>query len=292
MQTNETFSANNKKMKPISTVIRMMNKLSTTIILIALLISGIVQITLAQGIVAGVKAGDQFTYSVTGSYSSNAPITDIPEEVLAAQASDYFTVTIVSVSGPQIYYDWSWHFNNGSAPLSNSSMVDIETTGNTGPFWPIVSANLTTGERIHPHYGPDLSTFNETVMWTYTNYTRETNRLETEFTEQNNQTQVIKYRTVHSDAYFDKLTGMLVQLNDQTDYLSPAPAFTTTITWKLTGQNVWTFASTGSYPPAPFFSLPVIIAIVAVVAILVVIAAVFVSNRRKKARQKAILKKK
>jgi hypothetical protein len=265
----------------------MKNRLTITIILMALLLSGIVQIALAQDIVAGVKPGDQFTYSVTGSYSSNAPIADVPEEVLAAQASEYFTVTIVNVSGPQIYYDWSWHFNNGSEPLSNSSMVDIEITANTGPFWPIVSANLTAGERIHPHLGPYLSTFNETVMYTYTNYTRETNRLERTSAEQNNVTQAI--RTVHSDTYFDRQTGMLVQLNDETDYQNPA--FTTTITWKLSGQNVWTYASAGSYPPAPFFSLPVIIAIVVVVAILVVALGIVLSNKRRNARRRRLLGK-
>jgi hypothetical protein len=229
-----------------------------------------------------------FTYSVTGSYSSNAPIANVPEEVLNAQATAYFKVTILNVTGPEIWYDWSWHFSNGSAPINNSSVLNIETTGNTGPFWPIVSANLTMGERIHPHYGPDLSAFNETVMYAYTNYTRETNRLELQFAEQNNVTQAT--RTVHSDTYFDKQTGILVQLNEQSDYQNPA--FTTTITWKLIGQSAWTYASAGSYPPAPLVTLPVIIAIVVVVAILVVALGMFLSNQRRKAKRKQLLKKK
>jgi len=267
----------------------MKNRLYLTIILTALMLSGIIQIALAQDIVAGVKPGDQFTFSVTGSYSSNAPIEDVPEEVIAAQASEYFTVTIVDVSGPKIYYNWSWHFNNGSTPISNSSMVDVETTENTGPFSLVVSANLTTNESIHPHFGPP-SSFNETIMWTYTNYTRETNRLETQFAEQNNKTNVIKYRTVNRDTYFDKQTGMLVQFKDDTTYQNPA--FTTTITWKLIGQTAWTSDSPGSYPPAPLFSLPVIIAIGVVVALVIVIAGWYVSNKRKDARRKQLLKKK
>jgi hypothetical protein len=277
-------------MKPITTVTHMKNRLYLTIILMALLLSGIVQIAVAQDIVAGVKRDDQFTYSVTGSYSNNAPITDVPEEVLSAQATEFFKVTIVNVTGPEIWYDWFWSFNNGSAPLTNTSMLDIETLGNTGPFWPIVSANLTAGERIHPHYGPDLSTFNETIMYAYTNYTRETNRFETQSAEQNNASGVTRIRNVHRDAYFDKQTGMLVQLNEDATYQSPA--FTSTLTWKLIGQNVWTFASAGSYPPAPFFSLPVIIAIVVVVAVVVAIGVWALSNRRTKARRKELLKKK
>ena len=261
-----------------------------TIIMVALLLLMVFRTALAQdNIVSGLAPGNVFTYSVTGSYSSSANLADVPEEVIGAMATQYFKVTIVNVSGPEIWYDWYWSFNNGSAPITNTSMVDIETLGSTGPFTTIVSANLTVGERIHPHYGPDLSTFNETVMWTYTNYTRETNRWETQSVEQNNQTSDIKYRTVHRDSYFDKLTGMLVQLNDETNYQNPA--FTTTITWKLIGQNVWTYASAGSYPPAPFFSLPVIIAIVVVVAILVVALGIVLSNKRRNARRRRLLGK-
>jgi hypothetical protein len=257
-------------------------------IMVALLLLMVFRTALAQeSIVSGLAPGNVFTYIVTGSYSSGAPIADVPDEVISAQATEYFKVTIVNVAGPEIGYSWFWQFNNGTS-ITNSSTLNIETVENTGPFWPIVSANLTAGERIHPQFGPDLSTFNETVMYTYTNYTRETNRLELTSAQQKNVTQAI--RTVHSDAYFDRQTGMLVQLNDETDYQNPA--FTTTITWKLSGQNVWTYASAGSYPPAPLFSLPVIIAIVVVVAIVVVIAGWFVSNKRRNTRRKQLLKKK
>ena len=275
-------------MKLITRVTHMKNKRYLTIIPMALMLLGTVQIALAQDIAAGVKPGDQFTYTVTGSYSDNAPIEDVPEEVLSARASEYFTVTIVSVSGPQIFYDWSWHFNNGSAPISNSSMLNVETTESTGPFSLIVSANLTTDDWIHPHIG-SRATFNETIMWTYTNYTRETNRWETQSIEQNSKTEVIKYRRVHRDTYFDKQTGMLVQFNENTDYQNPT--FTTSIKWELIGQ-AWTFNSPGSYPLAPFFSVPVIIGLAVVVALVVVIAVTLVSNRIKKARQRALLKKK
>jgi hypothetical protein len=262
-------------------------RICLTIILIALLLLGVVRAASAQDIVAGVTAGNEFTYSVTGSHSSNDPGVQVPDEVLNAEATNYFKVTIDYVAGPEINYTWLWHFTNGT-DQTGPGFLNVETTGNTGPFWAIVSANLTTGELIHPHYGPDLSTFNETIMYTYTNYTRETNRLELQFAEQSNVTQAI--RTVHSDTYFDKQTGMLVQLNEETDYQNPA--FTITLTWKLSGQSAWTYASTGSYPPAPFFTLPVIIAIVVVVAILVVALGMFLSNKRRKAKRKQLLKKK
>ena len=51
--------------------------------MIALLLFMFVQTAAAQDIVAGVKPGDQFTYSVTGSYSSNAPIDQVPADVRA-----------------------------------------------------------------------------------------------------------------------------------------------------------------------------------------------------------------
>jgi hypothetical protein len=94
---------------------------------------------------------------------------------------------------------------------------------------------------------------------------------------------------VNSDAYFDKLTGMLVSLKDQTVYQNPS--FTTTITWTLAGQNAWTFDSPGSYPPTPFWTLPVIIAVAVVIAIPVVIAGWFVSKKRRDARRNKLLRK-
>jgi hypothetical protein len=84
---------------------------------------------------------------------------------------------------------------------------------------------------------------------------------------------------------------MLVQLNDVSNYQNPA--FTTTITWKLRETNAWDSSSSGSFPIEPFFTLPVIIAIVVVVGVVVAVLGTWaVSNQRRKARQRAILKKK
>jgi hypothetical protein len=262
-----------------------------TILLVSSLLLMVAQTAMAQDIVivAGVKKDDTFTYTVTGSYSSNAPIADVPAEVINAAASDYFTITIVNVSNPNVGYTYVWHFTNGTDQRGDG-ITNLEIPSESvGPFWPIVPANLTTGEKIHPHFG-DQSTFNETVMWAYSNFTRETNRLQTESQEANNQSAVTKYRTVDSDAYFDKLTGMLVSLNDQTYYQSPT--FTTTITWTLAGQTAWTFDSAGSYPPTPFWTLPVIIAVAVVIGILVVVLGWFVSSKRTQARRRQLLKKK
>jgi hypothetical protein len=259
-----------------------------TIILMALLVTGIINVAAAQDIVAGVKPGDKFTYTVTGSYPTDHASLDIPQEVFDAHATDYFEVVISSVSGLDVGYTWSWHFNNGSAPVGDSSSVNLETTANTGPFWAIVSANLNTTQRIHPHFGPDRSVFNQTVKYTYTNYTRETNRLQLEFAYQNNVT--LATYTENTDTYFDKQTGMLVQLTDESDYLNPA--YTTIITWKLRETNAWSSSSPGSFPIEPFFTLPVIIATVTVVVIVVAVLTTWaVLNQRRKARQKTILRK-
>jgi hypothetical protein len=259
-----------------------------TIILTALLVSGIIHIAAAQDIVAGVKPGNEFTYSVTGTYPTNDPTLDIPQQVIDAHATDYFKIVIDTVSGPDVGYTWSWHFNNGSAPLGDNSTVNLETTGNTGPFWAIVSANLNTTQRIHPHFGPDLSVFNETVKYTYLNYTRDTNRLQLEFAYQNNIT--LATYTETTDTYFDKQTGMLVQLNDESNYQNPS--FITTLTWKLRETNAWSSSSPDSFPIEPFFTLPVIITVAVVVTVLVVVLTAWaVSNQRRKARQRAILRK-
>lgn len=265
-------------------------KAYTTLIIIALMLMVVVRTGTAQDTVpVGVKTGDQFTFSVTGSYSANAPIDDVPSEVLNAQISVFFQITIVNVSSPNIGYTWVWHFTNGTEQKGDG-ITNIEVPSESvGPFTLVVSANLTTNDSIHPHFGP-TTTFNETVMYPYMNYTRQANRLQTETQEANNQTSVIKYRTVDSDAYYDKLTGMLFQLEEATSYQNPS--FTTSLSWKLSGTSAWNSDSAGSYPPAPFFSIPVIIAIGIAIAIVVVIAGWFVSNKRTNARRKQLLKKK
>jgi hypothetical protein len=264
-----------------------------TILLVAsMLLVAIVPTASAQeAILAGVKPGDQFTYTVAGTYSSNAPLSDVPDEILNAAATEFFRITIVSVSSPNIEYEWVWHFTNGTERTDNGThgITNIEIPSESlGPFQLMVSANLTTDESIHPHYGPRL-TFNETVMWPYSNYTRATNRLQTETQEQNNQTAVTKYRTVQSDAYYDKLTGMLVSLDEETLYQNPS--FTTSLKWTLSGQTAWTYASSGSFPPAPFWTLPVIIAVAIVIAFVVVALVWFVSSKRTQARRRQLLKK-
>jgi heme/copper-type cytochrome/quinol oxidase subunit 2 len=280
------FSANNKNMTPISTMTPMKNRLYITIILSALLLSVAVQSVLAQEIMAGVAPGNEFTYDVTSVYPSGNP--NVPQDVIDGEATDYFRLVIKNVTGPEIGYDWVWHFTNGTDDLNGDGTLNVETTGYVGPFWAILSANLSRGDRIHPHYGPDRSTVNETLRWTYTNYTRETNRLQLEFAYRNNVTQALK--TERTDTYFDKRTGMLVQLNDEISYQNPT--FTTTVKWELRETNAWDSTSPGSFQLEPFFSLPLIIAIVVVVAVLVAIGAWALSNQRTKARRKELLKKK
>jgi hypothetical protein len=282
-----SFSAKNKNRKPITKMTSMKLKEYITIVMIAVLFFGVVQTAFAQDIVAGVASGNEFTYNVTGTYPINDPSLDIPQEIIDANATDYFKVTIVNVAGPEIELKWFWRFTNGTE-LSGDGSVNIETTGYVGPFWTIVSANLTAGEQIHPHFGPDQSYFNETGGLTYTNYTRETNRLQLQFAYQNNVTGAIKVE--NTDTYFDKQTGILIQLYDETNYQNPT--YTTVLSWSLIVQNVWDSSSPGSFPPEPFFSLPVIVAIAVVVAIVVAILGILVFNKRKAAKRKQLLRQK
>ncbi len=282
-----------KSPESVSTVIPMKLTAYLTVIMISvLLLLATVYSAAAQTeitIVAGVKPGDQFTYTITGSYSQNAPLESVPAEVINAAASSYFKITIVNVSNPNVGYTYIWHFANGT-DQNGDGIANLEIPSeDEGPFWTIVPANLTKGQKIHEHFG-DQSTFNDTIMWNYANYTRETNFWQTSSEQVNNSTGVDKYRTVNSDIYFDKQTGMLVSLNEQSYYQNPT--FTTTITWTLAGQTAWDFSSQGSYPPTPFWTLPVIIAVGVVIGVLVVALGWFLSGKRAQARRKQLLKKK
>ena len=102
-------------------------------------------------------------------------------------------------------------------------------------FYPIYAANLKANDYLRPH-GPDRSTINETSNRQYASGARETNRrtITIENYDENDPSRTwIETPTI----YFDKQTGMLVELRDINVYNSPQ--MTLTVLWQLTDTNVW-----------------------------------------------------
>jgi hypothetical protein len=186
-------------------------------------------------LMAGVKAGDTFTYELEGLWESDDPNATISDAILDLNMTDWYQVTITNVSDPEILLHTVWRFKNGTE-LEADGRMDIETGFSSGGFWAIYAANLDAGELTHPQ-GPDQVIVNSTVTSEYPSGSRETNRLllTAQYYNVNDPSRIYSdFRTIQ----FDKQTGILVDFRNQNIYNSPEK--TETILWKLTDSNVWT----------------------------------------------------
>ena len=188
------------------------------------------------GVVPGVRVGDEFTYSINGFFSSNDPNATAPEGFMELNMTEWFKVLVTDVSDQDVTVSTTWRFTNGTELNATSSInVDTGIPYPTNGFYPIYAANLKANDYIRPH-GPDRSTINETSNRQYASSTRQTNRrtISIPAYDENDPSRTwIETPTI----YFDKQTGMLVELRDVNVYTNPQ--MTLTVLWKLTDTNVW-----------------------------------------------------
>jgi hypothetical protein len=187
-------------------------------------------------IAPGVKAGDEFTYSINGFFSSNDPSVTVPENFQQINTTEWFKVLVTDVSDEVVSVNTTWRFTNGTE-LNESSTINVDTgiPYPTNGFYPIYAANLKANDYIRPH-GPDRSTINETINRQYASGTRQTNRrtISIPAYDENDPTRTwVETPTI----YFDKQTGILVELRDVNVYTNPE--MTLTVVWKLTDTNLW-----------------------------------------------------
>lgn len=189
------------------------------------------------GAVPGVEEGDEFIYDIKGSWSSDNPEVTFPESFSQLNMTDWYKITVIEVSGPEVTIEAIWRFTN-ETEFTGTGTVNVETGiyNPTEGFWAIYGANLRANDRIRP-LGPDRSIVNETITTKYGGgSTRETNRvlLVREYYDADDPAStLIEYININ----FDKNTGMLVELLDMSVYNNPEQ--TSIILWKLRESNVW-----------------------------------------------------
>jgi hypothetical protein len=224
----------------------MKKKRSRTLIYLAIVVAVIVIVAFviytglgSQGetvVAPGVTVGDEFTYSINGYFSSTDPNVTVPEAFMEINMTEWLKVIVTDVADQDVTVNTTWHFTNGTELNATSSInVDTGIPYPTNGFYPIYAANLKANDYIRPH-GPDRSTINETSTRQYASGTRETNRrtISIQSYDENDPTRTwIETPTI----YFDKQTGMLVELRDVNVYTNPQ--MTLTVLWKLTDTNVW-----------------------------------------------------
>jgi hypothetical protein len=188
----------------------------------------------------GVKVNDVFTYSMKGYADLMDENASIPENFYGVNMTDYYRVTITAVAAPIVNFTTVWRFTNGTQ-ISNVGSVNIEN-GDNAEFWAIYPANLTLGSPVRPSE-PSGAIVNETDTKTYASGVRDRNimSVEGEFTDLDDPT----YSTMYYDStvvYFDKTTGMLVDLTNVKIYNNPVtftPSLFLRVVWALEDTNVW-----------------------------------------------------
>lgn len=207
------------------------------IVLLAILIGAVIIFTYlgtkSQVRLPGVSIGDTFVYDVIGFWNASATNATIPQRIMEINQTKSFIVTITNVSEAIITTRDTWIFKNGTE-YNSTSIVNVETGYNSGGFWPIVAANLGKDDLLHPA-GQNKITVNETIIRHYPSGARETNYFKYKYQGVDDE---YGYYTAEADYYFDKATGMLVELYDRSMFVSAGTQGA--ILWKLKESNVWT----------------------------------------------------
>lgn len=222
----------------------MVNKTLVGIVAVLVLITAALWAVLAtqtpptDTAVPGVVTGNMFTYSIKGYTELIGENASAPESYSEINMTDWYRVTITSVSGPMVNFNTSWHFTNGTE-IENTGYVNVSSGDDNKVFWAIYPTNLTLNYYVSPA-GTDGAIVNETEIRTYASGPRDTNimtlqRSFVDTTDPNGRT-VDDYLYVH----FDKATGMLVELKDMRLYSDPEMILTTQ--WELIDSNVWAVA--------------------------------------------------
>ena len=192
----------------------------------------------AKKIEVGVKIGDTFTYSLTGSAELSETDSAMSDGFEKYNQTDYFKVTITAINNTQISMDTLWKFKNGTE-ITDLQTIDIANGQKSDDygFWAIYPANLNKADLLRPK-GYDGNIVNNTDTVNYANGTRDRCfwRLDNQFSDIRDPpgaTLMNAYRNI----FFDRATGILTTLENYQVFNTPGK--TEYIQWKLVGTSVW-----------------------------------------------------
>jgi hypothetical protein len=193
-----------------------------------------------ETVVAGVVAGDVFTYNIKAYATAMDANATVPESFSELNMTEWYQVTITQVNDSEISFSSIWRFTNGTE-IDATGKVNIKTgMGNSQEFWAIYASGLEAGDFARP-FGLNRQVINATEKRSYKSGERETNSIlaESMFYETDDPTgnsTCESYRSI----YFDKQTGMLVEFVNSDFYSSPQLLLV--LRWEIADTNVWTVA--------------------------------------------------
>ena len=263
----------------------MKNKVFITILLVCSIASVAVYGAWAQDEgVLGVKPGDNFTYSFEAFWSSTNPNQIVPQEFsdLNKTLSIHFNIT--DTSSITAYVEVT-RKNLDGTQVANIGFINVLSGRGLEAQLFIIQANLTAGDKAYPDSDPaavssgasaESFTISDTTMLTYLGVSREVNHY--------HETKTDSDGTVIRDAYFDKTTGVLLELTIS-HLFAATPDETDSEHWKITQFNSAVGPSDGADGTSQTGSLPdwVLYAVVVVVAVIIAaLIAMLMLRRRKK----------
>ena len=194
----------------------------------------------------GVAKGDYFYYEMYGVYNSSNPNSVFEVPKLERNNTEWVRIDVTEVSGSTVYQVYTAHFNNGTE-TKNDLQTNLDPTSSgafdiRGKGIPICAANLSVGDPL-----PTVQLWiNDTRARSYSFGNRETN-----------------YVAWNTSAdwgycYFDKQTGVLLELYRTHQYTDPLTGETISKTdvVNLKTSNLWqTSEPSLLYPPILITSL-------------------------------------
>jgi hypothetical protein len=158
-----------------------------------------------------------FTYDVTISYNSSDSSVEAPQSWLANNVTKGFKATVADIFGSKVEMNMMLRYKNGSDSGDNINfvMTDIETgpewgdwfecISKPGEFPIIIASNLTANDKTYPA-GSNYPTIASTTSRSYQEGQREINHVAV-----NQDNYLNSGMSVNIDAYYDKITGILLE---------------------------------------------------------------------------------
>ena len=199
----------------------------------------------AQTRTVGVNVGDTWRYSATASWSSTDPTATPPPHVVDYNDTQWLEVNITAISGTNITGQMTTNYKNGTK-VSSGGWIDIDTGNNVNMTYMIISANLTVGDSL---YTTSYATWfiNETVPRTYLSGARDTNHI--------NSTSSNEIQYLASNLYWDKSTGILVDLFVQNIYQELNYTTSWTEGLQIISSDLWVIPEFSTWTPALFIMI-------------------------------------
>ena len=187
-------------------------------------------------VAAAVAAGDTFTYNIRGFATKIDPNVTIPESTSQLNNTDWYKVTITDVNDSKVYFSSTWRFLNGTE-IQVTGKVDIETgIGNSPDFWAIYASGLSANDLTRP-LREGGHTINATETRSYKNGKRETNYVSLPERLRYDTEDPSRTITEYISVFFDKQTGILVELRNSQLYSYPQVLLV--LEWKIVDSTVW-----------------------------------------------------